>query len=61
MVVTAVAFLGLSTLEVAEPGDADLAGSTLGLPAHSDWVDRVVGSDADVSLVGGAGSHGQRR
>jgi hypothetical protein len=53
VLITGLAFLSLSGIEfgnqVARIGPAEL-----GLPANANWVDRVVGSDADVSLVGGA-------
>ena len=55
VVITAVTLLGLSTLEVAKQV-TPISRATTGLPAHSDWVDRVVGAHADVSLVGGAGT-----
>jgi hypothetical protein len=55
VLVTAVALLGLSTLEVGKQV-APVSRSELGLPAHAAWVDRIVGSGADVSLVGGAGT-----
>jgi hypothetical protein len=52
--ITAVAFLGLSTLELANQ-ITPIPRTQLGLPAHADWVDRVVGSGGNVSLVGGPG------
>jgi len=45
-------FLGLSALEAANQVSA-VPWKDLGLPAHADWVDRVVGADGSVSLVGG--------
>jgi hypothetical protein len=54
VVITAVAFLGMSVLEVGKQV-TPVARTQLGLPAHADWVDRAVGSRGDVSLVGGAG------
>jgi hypothetical protein len=51
--VTAVALFGMSLLELGREVGRDPA-AKLGLPAHASWVDRVVGDDADVSLVGGA-------
>jgi hypothetical protein len=52
VVVTAIAFLGMSGLEAGNQVSA-LPFAELGLPVHADWVDRAVGSDARVSLVGG--------
>ena len=52
LLVTALALLGLSALEVGKQV-APIAQKQLGLPAHHDWVDRVVGSSENVSLVGG--------
>ena len=52
VLVTALAFLGMSTLELGSQL-TPIARSELGLPAHADWVDRVVGDRANVSLVGG--------
>jgi hypothetical protein len=54
VLVTGLAFLGLSAIEFGNQV-ARIGPSELGLPAHADWVDRVVGSDAKVSLVGGKG------
>jgi hypothetical protein len=52
--ITAVVFFGLSAVELADQA-SPIPRSELGLPAHADWVDRVVGSGASVSLVGGPG------
>ena len=54
VMITAVAFLGLSTLELADQ-IAPIPRTELGLPTHADWVDRVVGNSESVSLVGGPG------
>jgi hypothetical protein len=54
VLITAVAFLGMSTLEFGSQV-TPIARATLGLPAHADWVDRIVGSSENVSLVGGRG------
>ena len=54
VVVTAATFLGLSVLEVGKQV-TPIARTQIGLPAHADWVDRVVGSDANVTLVGSSG------
>jgi hypothetical protein len=54
VLVTAVTFLGLSTLEVAKQV-TPVGRTESGLPAHADWVDRIVGGHGNVSLVGGAG------
>jgi hypothetical protein len=53
VLVTAVAFLGMSALELGSQL-SPIGRTELGLPAHADWVDRVVGHDAKVSLVGGS-------
>jgi hypothetical protein len=53
VLITAAAFVGLSTLEIGKQV-TPVAAKTLGLPAHADWVDRVVGSGGNVSLVGGS-------
>lgn len=53
VLVTAVAFLGLSTFEVGTQV-TPLGRKALGLPSRNAWVDRVVGDDVDVSLVGGS-------
>jgi hypothetical protein len=53
VLVTAVAFLGLSTL-VLGTQLTPIPRSELGLPKQNAWVDRVVGRGADVSLVGAA-------
>jgi len=54
VLITAGAFLGLSTLEIGRQL-TPIPRTELGLPTHADWVDRVVGSRVNVSLVGGAG------
>ena len=54
VLVTAVAFLGLSTF-VLGTQLTPIPRTELGLPSHSDWVDRVVGRGGNVSLVGGSG------
>jgi Dolichyl-phosphate-mannose-protein mannosyltransferase len=54
VLITAAAFLGLSTLEVGKQV-TPVTATKLGLPAHADWVDRIVGSRGNVSLVGGPG------
>jgi hypothetical protein len=54
VLVAALAFLGMSALELGSQV-TPIARTTLGLPAHAGWVDRIVGSEGDVSLVGGAG------
>jgi hypothetical protein len=51
--VTAVALLGMGLLELGRQVGRD-SPAKLGLPANASWVDRVVGKDGDVSLVGGA-------
>jgi hypothetical protein len=51
VLVTAVAFLGVSTLELGDQLTL-VKPSSRGLPAHADWVDRAVGTSRDVSLVG---------
>jgi hypothetical protein len=48
-------FLGLSTLEVGRQ-ITTIPPKQLGVPVESNWVDRVVGSGANVSLVGGPGT-----
>jgi hypothetical protein len=53
VLVTAVAFLGLSTFEIGTQL-TPLGRKELGLPRHNAWVDRVVGGGAHVSLVGGS-------
>jgi hypothetical protein len=55
VVITALVFLGLSTLEVGRQL-TPLSRSELGLPARTNWVDRAVGRRESVSLVGGAGT-----
>jgi hypothetical protein len=51
LLVTAVAFLGVSTLELGDQLTL-VKPSSRGLPAHANWVDRAVGSNRYVSLVG---------
>jgi hypothetical protein len=51
VLITAVAFLGMSTLELGS--QLTPPARTIGLPAHADWVDRVVGSSGNVRLVEG--------
>jgi hypothetical protein len=51
---TAVALLGLSLLAL-ERQTVPIAQAGLGLPSHKDWVDRAIGGQEAVSLVGGAG------
>jgi hypothetical protein len=53
VLITALVFLGLSTLEIGKQV-TPIARAKTGLPAHANWVDRTVGSRADVSLVGGS-------
>ncbi len=50
--VTAVALLGMSTLEL---GKQVTPLGSVGLPAHANWVDEIVGSGGNVSLLGGTG------
>jgi len=52
---TAFVFLAFSALEFGNQVTGVTA-KEVGLPAHADWVDRVVGSDANVSLVSGPGN-----
>jgi hypothetical protein len=52
--ITAVAFVGLSAVELGRQTKR-IGPAALGLPAHANWVDRVVGGHGDVALVGGAG------
>lgn len=54
VLITALALLGLSTLEVGKQV-TPVGRTELGLPAHHDWVDRRVGNGQSVSLVGGDG------
>lgn len=54
VLVTGAVLLGLSTLEVAKQV-TPVSRAELGLPSHADWVDRSVGADAEVGLVGGDG------
>jgi len=52
VVLTVTALLWASTLELkSQTGSFPLR--KVGLPAHADWVDRVVGAHGEVSLVGG--------
>jgi Dolichyl-phosphate-mannose-protein mannosyltransferase len=51
---TALAFLGLSAVELGRQTQR-ISAAAVGLPAHADWVDRVVGGRRDVALVAGAG------
>jgi hypothetical protein len=53
VLVTAVVLLGMSTLEAGRQV-TPFAAKELGLPAHAAWVDRVVGTGSDASLVGSA-------
>jgi hypothetical protein len=53
VLVTGLALLGLSALELGNQL-TPIPRTELGIPAHRDWVDRIVGSNADVSVVGGA-------
>lgn len=52
---TALVFLCFSALEFGNQVTG-LTTKQFGLPAHADWVDRVVGPDANVSLVSGRGN-----
>jgi hypothetical protein len=54
VLITAIPLLGLSMLEIAKQV-TPIAQAQTGLPAHPDWVDRTVGSHANVSLVGDTG------
>jgi hypothetical protein len=54
VLVTGLVFLGLSTLEVGRQLTA-IPQKELGVPAQPNWVDRVVGDNTNVSLVGGPG------
>lgn len=54
--ITTVVLLGLSAPELGSLL-TPIARRDTGLPAHSDWVDRVVGSRGNVSVIGGAGVH----
>jgi len=49
---TVIAFLGMSALELNRQ-ITPISAQKLGLPLQSDWVDRVVGRDSEVSLVSG--------
>ena len=51
---TAVAFLGLSAVELGRQTQR-ISAAALGLPAHANWVDRAVGGQSSVALVAGAG------
>lgn len=53
VLLTALVLLGLSVLEVGKQV-TPVGRTELGLPAHRNWVDRIVGSSASVSVVGGA-------
>ena len=50
---TAVALFGLSALAL-ERQTASISRAGTGLPAHKDWIDRVIPGGSSVSLVGGA-------
>jgi hypothetical protein len=52
VVVTALVFLGLSTLELGRQV-TPLSRTTTGLPARADWVDRIAGADGPISIVSG--------
>jgi hypothetical protein len=52
VLITAVAFLYMSTLEIPSQ-TTPFSRTAAGLPAHADWVDRVVSTGGNVSLVGG--------
>jgi hypothetical protein len=54
LVLTALMFVGLSTLELGRQV-TPLPRTTTGLPARADWVDRVAGSGGHVSIVSGPG------
>jgi hypothetical protein len=54
VLVTAVVFLGLSTLELGRQV-TPLSQAMTGLPARADWVDHAVGPGRRVSIVSGAG------
>lgn len=56
VLLTAVAFFGLSVLEIGKQV-TPVGRTALGLPAHHDWVDRVVGTSANVALIGGRAIH----
>ena len=51
---TAFVLLGFSALEYGNQVTG-LTAKQFGLPTHADWVDRVVGRNADVALVSGRG------
>jgi hypothetical protein len=51
---TAAAFVGLSAVALGRQ-TKHIGPAALGLPAHANWVDRVVGGHGEVALVGGAG------
>jgi hypothetical protein len=55
VLVTGLVYLGLSTLEVGRQVTA-ISQRQLGVPVRSNWVDRAVGGDANVSVVGGPGT-----
>jgi hypothetical protein len=50
---TIVAMLGLTGMELNRQ-ITPVSSKALGLPAHSDWVDRAVPGSSNVTLVGGA-------
>jgi hypothetical protein len=54
VLVTVVALLWMSTLELRGQV-TQFSWRSLGVPAHPGWVDGAVGSNSDVSLVGGDG------
>jgi hypothetical protein len=54
VVATVVALLWMTNLELGGQA-ATISWRSLGVPAHPDWVDRVVGTHSDVRLVGGDG------
>jgi hypothetical protein len=53
VLVTSIVLLGLSTL-VLGTQLSTIPRAETGLPVHAAWVDRVVGSSSDVTLVGGS-------
>jgi hypothetical protein len=54
VMVTALSFVALSALEIGHQV-TPIGPATAGVPAQPEWVDRVVGTGANVTLVGGAG------
>jgi len=52
--VTALALLAISALELGLQTNR-ISQTVLGFPSHPDWVDRIVGSHAQVGLIGGSG------